>query len=72
MDFILAILLAILIFLIKAAPLWIFILLIIYIAKQPSNKQDKPDFTFEMDGKTYDAYEVDDDETLNSTASWDD
>ncbi|WP_022931914.1 hypothetical protein [Treponema bryantii] len=73
MDYILAFLLALLIFLVKAAPLWIVIAIIIYIIKQPSDKKEnKPDFTFEMDGKTYDAYEVEDDDTFNNAAIWDD
>ncbi len=69
MDYILAILLGLVIFLIKAAPAWILILIFIFIYKKPS-KDNKPDFTFEMDGKTYDAYKHDDN-AFNNTESLD-
>jgi hypothetical protein len=72
MDVILSILLALIIFLVKGLPLWIVIFIIVYIAKLPSKtEENKPDFTFEMDGKTYDAYEVEDDDSYNA-ACYDD
>ncbi len=67
MDYIIAILLGLIIFLVKAAPAWIVILIFIYILKRPAKSEDnKPDFTFEMDGKTYEAYEKEDDDSFNA------